>query len=299
MMTKKCFLGALMVMCALTLHVNGQNANETLRQKYERLAKDADANPNDWQKQYDAAHMLIDKESELYDQIGAGKYYERIYHLVADVNPAVPDSVFTEAGITLMFNALNHQDFQNAIFYGDELKRFVRQKKDKKSAIPVMVNTMSVLMQMAIERPLAGADLLGEAQKDLVRLNFSGVENMDVTKVVLYEQVLDSYREFVKDKLLEVIIDGKPYVLIAEGLWNVEQPFMGWLADEPGGKTPIFLGEDGRVYDDLHGQILFNYNWSEKDKGVVKSEDTNTRLITVTPERRQQMIEAYRKYVNK
>ena len=154
MMTKKCFWVALMVMCTFTLHMNGQN--ETLRQKYERLAKDADANPTDWKKQYEAAHMLIDKESELYDQIGAGKYYERIYHLVADVNPAVPDSVFTEAGITLMFNALNHQDFQNAIFYGDELKRFVRQKKDDQSAIPVMVNTMSVLMQMAIERPLAG-----------------------------------------------------------------------------------------------------------------------------------------------
>ena len=96
---------------------------------------------------------------------------------------------------------------------------------------------------------------------------------------------------------MEVIIDGKPYVLIAEGLWNVEQPFMGWLADAPEGKTPVFLGEDGRVYDDLHGQILFNYNWSEKDKGVVKSEDTNTRLITVTPEQRQRYVEAYKNYL--
>ena len=52
-------------------------------------------------------------------------------------------------------------------------------------------------------------------------------------------------------------------------------------------------------YDDLHGQFIFNFNWSEKDKAVVKSEDTNTRLITVTPERRQQMVEAYRKYLKK
>ena len=50
-----------MVMCAMTLNMNGQNANETLRQKYERLAKDADANPTDWKKQYEVAHMLLDK----------------------------------------------------------------------------------------------------------------------------------------------------------------------------------------------------------------------------------------------
>ena len=64
MKTKKTFWVALMVMCTMTLNMSGQNANETLRQKYERLAKDADANPTDWKKQYEVAHILLDKESE-------------------------------------------------------------------------------------------------------------------------------------------------------------------------------------------------------------------------------------------
>ena len=246
MFTKKIFWAVLMVMCAITAGVNAQDANGTLRQKYELLAKDADAHPSDWQKQYVVAQMLLDKDSELYDQVGAGKYFERIYHVVADLNTAVPDSVFNEAGITLMFNAMNQQDIQNAMFYGDELKRYVRLKNDTESTMPMMVNTMAVLIQMMMERPMAAADQLSDIRKELLTRQFQGVENTDITMAVLYEQVLESYKEFAEGKLMEIIIDGKPYVLIAKGEWNVEKPFMGWMTDKSDDKS-VFFGEDGRV----------------------------------------------------
>ena len=298
MKTRNILGAVLMVMGVMTASVNAQNTNETLRQKYERLATDADAHPDDWQKQYEVAHMLIDKDSELHNQVEAGKYYERIYHIVADVNAAVPDSVFQEAGITLMFNAMNQQDIQNAIFYGDELKRFAKVKNDKESTMPMMASTMGVMLQMAMERPMAAGDLLDEVRKELAQRQFQGVENTEVMQAMIYEQVMHDYREFIKDKLLEVTLDGKPYVIIAEGLWNVEQPFMGWMEEVPDG-TVLLCGEDGRVYDDIHGQISFTFNWSEAEKAVVKSPDTNTRLITVTPEQRQQYVEAYKKYLAK
>ena len=114
--------------------------------------------------------------------------------------------------------------------------------------MPLMANTMGVMFQMAMERPMAAGDLLGEVRKELAQKKYQGVENTDVMQAMIYEQVLNDYREFAKDKLLEVTIDGKPYVLIAEGLWNVEQPFMGWMADVPDGKV-VFYGEDGRVHD--------------------------------------------------
>ncbi|MBR0045942.1 MAG: hypothetical protein IJP75_03535 [Bacteroidaceae bacterium] len=298
MFTKKLFWVALTVMCTLGLNMSGQNANETLRQKYERLAKEADANPTDWQKQFEAAHMLLDKNSELYDQAGAGKYYERIYHLVADVNQTVPDSVCQEAFISLMFVALDQQNPERAMFYGDEMNRYVRVTNDEESTAPMLVNTMAVVLEMTMERNLEAADRLNELRKDLVRRNFQGTENTDVVMAMLYEQVMEDYKQFAENKLLEVIIDGKPYVLIAKGMWNVEYPFMGWMADVPDEKL-VFLGEDGQVYDDLHGQILSNFNWSDKERAVVKSEETNTRLITVTPERRQQLVEIYKNYLNK
>ena len=164
--------------------------------------------------------------------------------------------------------------------------------------MPLMANTMGAMFQMAMERPMGAGHLLGEVRKELAQKKYQGVENTDVMQAMIYEQLLNDYREFAKDKLLEVTVEGKPYVIIAEGLWNVEQPFMGWMAEVPNGKV-LLCGEDGRVHDDIHGQILFNFNWSEAQKAVVKSEDTNTRLITVTPEQRQKYIEAYKKYVNK
>ena len=99
---RKIFGVVLMVMCAITINMYGQN--EDLRQKYNRLATDADAHPADWKKQYDVAQMLIKEGSELFDQEKAGKFYERIYHVASDVNAAVPDSAFYESTYILMLN---------------------------------------------------------------------------------------------------------------------------------------------------------------------------------------------------
>ena len=39
----------------------------------------------------------------------------------------------------------------------------------------------------------------------------------------------------------------------------------------------------------------YGFDWNKN--GVVPKEGVNMRLITVTPERRQQMVEAYRNYL--
>jgi hypothetical protein len=298
MTTKNIFWAALMVMCTITASVNAQNVSEAAQKKFAKLAKAADADPSNWKKQLEAGHFLLNKDEGMYDQVAAMKYYERIYHLVADINQAVPDSVCQEVFISLMFVALDQQNPERAMFYGDEMNRYVRVTNDEESTAPMLVNTMAVVLEMTMERNLEAADRLNELRKDLVRRNFQGTENTDVVMAMLYEQVMEDYKQFAENKLLEVIIDGKPYVLIAKGMWNVEYPFMGWMADVPDEKL-VFLGEDGQVYDDLHGQILSNFNWSDKERAVVKSEETNTRLITVTPERRQQLVEIYKNYLNK
>ena len=85
--------------------------------------------------------------------------------------------------------------------------------------------------------------------------------------------------------------------------WNIEKPLMGWMGDMNGDdddedyESTLAYGEDGKVYDELNGQLEFSFFYN-KD-GVVPKENTNTRLISVTPEQRQQMVEAYRKYMKK
>lgn len=298
MFTKKLFWAALTVMCTLGLNMNGQNANETLRQKYERLVKEADANPADWQKQYDVAQMLIDKNSELHDQDEAGKYYERIYHIAADINPVVPDSVFYESSYVLSLIAMNKRDIQASVLYAEELNRYAALKNDTQNSYPILATTAAAPLLLMEERAAGATDKIVMLRKMMESRNIAGVENTDVMLAVFYDQVMNDYREWVSDKLMEITIDGKPYVLLAMGYWNVEMPFMGWTPEVPDAKS-VFIDKDMKVYDDLHGTLQFNFNWDNASQSIVKSPDTTARLITVTPEQRQQYVEAYKKYLSK
>ncbi len=296
MNTKKMIGVALMLMCAVTLQVSGQNANETLRQKYDRMEKDADANPTDWQKQYAVAQMLIQKDSELHDQEKANKFYERIYHLVSDINDVVPDSVYNEGCYILMLNAMNKSDIEKTVFYAEELIRHAKLKNDMQNSFYIGANAIMAPIMIMLERSAGGLDKLLELRKIMEGRNGNGVENTDAMLAFFYDQTYNEYREWVADKLMEITIEGKPYVLIAMGDWNVEQPLMGWSVDKPDSKA-VFIDENLKVYDDLHGAMQFDFNWNEETTSIVKTANTTVRLITVTPERRQQMVEAYKKYL--
>ena len=256
MNTKKMIGVALMLMCAVTLQVSGQNANETLRQKYDRMEKDADANPTDWQKQYAVAQMLIQKDSELHDQEKANKFYER----------------------------------------AEELIRHAKLKNDMQNSFYIGANALMAPIMIMLERSAGGLDKLLELRKNIEERNYNGVENTDAMLAFFYDQTYSEYREWVSDKLMEINIEGKPYVLIAMGDWNVGQPFMGWSVDKPDNKV-VLVDENLKVYDDLHGAMQFDFNWNEETTSIVKTANTTVRLITVTPERRQQMVEAYKKYL--
>ena len=296
MNTKKMIGVALMLMCAVTLQVSGQNANETLRQKYDRMEKDADANPTDWQKQYAVAQMLIQKDSELHDQEKANKFYERIYHLVSDINDVVPDSVYNEGCYILMLNAMNKSDIEKTVFYAEELIRHAKLKNDMQNSFYIGANALMAPIMIMLERSAGGLDKLLELRKNIEERNYNGVENTDAMLAFFYDQTYSEYREWVSDKLMEITIEGKPYVLIAMGDWNVGQPFMGWSVDKPDNKV-VLVDENLKVYDDLHGAMQFDFNWNEETTSIVKTANTTVRLITVTPERRQQMVEAYKKYL--
>ena len=296
MNTRKFFGAVLLLLCTVTLQMSGQNANETLRQKYERLERDADANPTDWQKQYAVAQMLIQKDSELHDQEKANKFYERIYHIVSDINDVVPDSVYNEGCYILMLNAMNKSDIEKTVFYAEELIRHAKLKNDMQNSFYIGANALMAPIMIMLERSAGGLDKLLELRKNIEERNYNGVENTDAMLAFFYDQTYSEYREWVSDKLMEINIEGKPYVLIAMGDWNVGQPFMGWSVDKPDNKV-VLVDENLKVYDDLHGAMQFNFNWDEKTTSIVKTENTTVRLITVTPERRQQMVEAYKKYL--
>ena len=290
--------------CAMTTAVNAQTAEtESQMDKYLRLSKEADENPTNWQAQLEVGHILLDKESGVYNQSRAAKYYERIYQQAVGVNKEVPDSVFLESVVMLMTVATDKKDVNKVLFYIDELMRADKIGMNINRDYVTSYNVMAIVFNLMNNNAAKALCNIQDARKLLIADKKVGIDYSDPMTVMLYENLLSEYRKSYGDKLTELTLDGKKYVIIANGSWNVEMPLMGWLGglgNDGGDKSKelkLFYGEDGKVYDDMHGEMNYGFNYT-KD-GFVPKEGYNVRMITPTPEQRQKMVDAYHSYMKK
>ena len=291
--------------CAMTTVVNAQTAEtESNMDKYLRLSKEADENPTNWQAQLEVGHMLLDKESSLYNQSRAAKYYERIYQQVAGFNKEVPDSVFRESVVMLMTVASDKKDLKKALFYTDELMRAEKIGMDINKDYVITCGMMGIGLNLINGDAAKALCHMLDMRKLATADKKAGIDYSDPMTVMLYENLLSEYRKSFGDKLPELTLDGKKYIIIAMNQWNVEMPLMGWFGgvgddgdDERAEVLKLFYGEDGKVYDDIHGEMIYSFNCN-KD-GFVPQEGYNVRMITVTSEQRQKMVDAYHSYMKK
>ena len=287
--------------CAMTTVVNAQTTeSESKIEKYLRLSKEADENPTNWQAQLEVGHMLLDKENSFYNMSRAAKYYERIYQQTVGVNKEVPDSVFFESVVMLMSVASEKKDVNKVLFYIDELMRADKIGININRDYVISYNVMGIVFNLMNNDAAKALCNILDARKLLTADKKAGLEYSDPMAVMLYENLLSEYRKSYGDKLTELTLDGKKYVIIAVNKWNVEMPLMGWLGgvgDEDDNKLKLLYGEDGKVYDNIHGEMNYSFNYT-KD-GFVPKEGHNVRMITPTPEQRQKMIAAYRSYMKK
>ena len=287
--------------CAMTTVVNAQTTeSESKIEKYLRLSKEADENPTNWQTQLEVGHMLLDKENSFYNMSRAAKYYERIYQQTVGVNKEVPDSVLFESVVMLMSVASEKKDVNKVLFYIDELMRADKIGININRDYVISYNVMGIVFNLMNNDAAKALCNILDARKLLTADKKAGLEYSDPMAVILYENLLSEYRKSYGDKLTELTLDGKKYVIIAVNKWNVEMPLMGWLGgvgDEDDNELKLLYGEDGKVYDNIHGEMNYSFNYT-KD-GFVPKEGHNVRMITPTPEQRQKMIAAYRSYMKK
>ena len=291
--------------CAMTTAVNAQTAEtESKMDKYLRLSKEADENPTNWQAQLEVGHILLDKESGVYNQSRAAKYYERIYQQAVGVNKEVPDSVFLESVVMLMTVATDKKDVNKVLFYIDELMRADKIGMNINRDYVTSYNVMAIVFNLMNNNAAKALCNIQDARKLLIADKKVGIDYSDPMTVMLYENLLSEYRKSFGDKLPELTLDGKKYIIIAMNQWNVEMPLMGWFGgvgddgdDERAEVLKLFYGEDGKVYDDIHGEMIYSFNCN-KD-GFVPQEGYNVRMITVTSEQRQKMVDAYHGYMKK
>ena len=291
--------------CAMTTVVNAQTAEtESSMDKYLRLSKEADENPTNWQAQLEVGHILLDKESGVYNQSRAARYYERIYQQAAGFNKEVPDSVFFESVVMLMTVASEKKDLKKALFYIDELMRAEKAGIDINKDYVISYGWMGVVYNLMNGDAVKALWHMLDMRKLAAAEKKTGIEYSDPMTVILYENLLSEYSKTFGDKLPELTLDGKKYVVIAMNKWNVEMPLMGWMGGlnddgdgERGNRLKLLYGEDEKVYDDIHGEMNYSFNFN-KD-GIVPQEGYNVHMITVTPEQRQKMVDAYHSYMKK
>ena len=290
--------------CAMTTTVvNAQTAeNESSMDKYLRLSKEADENPTNWQAQLEVGHMLLDKESGVYNLSRAARYYERIYQQAAGFNKEVPDSVFFESAVMLMTAASEKQDVKKVLFYIDELMCAEKMGVDVDRDYVISCGWMGVAFNLMNGDAAKALWHMLEMRKFATAEKKAGIDYSDAMTVMLYENLLSEYNKTFADRLPEFTLDGKKYIVIAMKQWNVEMPLMGWMGgldddgdDERDNGLKLLYGEDGKVYDDMHGEMNYSFNFT-KD-GFVPQEGFNVRMITVTPEQRQKMVDAYHSYM--
>lgn len=289
---RKIFVMAAFV-CIAATGVNAQTEEtESKNEEMIRLTKAADENPADWKAQWEAGRFLLNNPSQ------AEKYYERLFHLATDYNKEIPDSVIRETGWTLAVTSMapEKQNLDRALFYIDVMRHADKMGVDMSDGYTYMFDVIGVIYGMMKEESERSLYYMTELRQHLAKDKKPGIEYTDMMTAMLYDELMSKYRETFGDKLLEVTIDGKKYIALSMNDWNIEKPFMGWKKDTDQ-ESLYYCCDDGSVTDDLHGEWGFNFNY-DKD-GVKPQEGANARLITVTPERRQQLVEAYRKYLKK
>jgi hypothetical protein len=284
--------------CFAAMNVNAQTAEtESKNEKMLRLTKAADENPADWKAQWEAGRFLLGKEKKN-NLSQAEKYYERLFPLATAFKKEIPDSVIREAGLMLVAAAGDKKDFDKALFYVDEMLRAPKVGVEIGDGCLNVMDFWGIVYSMIKEDMVRSLAYMMDFRERLAKGNNPGIENTDMTTILLFEKLIEKYNDMFGDKLVEMTFDNKKYIVISKDDWNIEKPLMGWMKETEGDQESLYYCcDDGTVTDDLHGEWNFSFNY---DKDGFKQEDaTNTRLITVTPERRQQLVDAYRKYMKK
>ena len=180
--------------CTMTTVVNAQTAEtESNMDKYLRLSKEADENPTNWQAQLEVGHMLLDKESSLYNQSRAAKYYERIYQQAAGFNKEVPDSVFRESVVMLMTVASDKKDLKKALFYTDELMRAEKIGMDINKDYVITCGMMGIGLNLINGDAAKALCHMLDMRKLATADKKAGIDYSDPMTVMLYENLLSEY----------------------------------------------------------------------------------------------------------
>ena len=301
---------AAVLCCAMTTTVvNAQEAESPIKEG-ERLAKAADDAPQDWKKQYDAAKFYLNESNGTPDPKVAEKYANRALEIAQSQ---------TEKRDTI--GMYNKNADQMIGCYDQAIRAYVDELGYENAAIPSRIAFLASLKWLlytmggyaygdvdavrAISEALNLNDQLPEGQKA------EGMQDALTIYAISYETLMAKQKQLMKDKvwLWTDQADGKTYTILACHDWTVEQPDGFWatmLYDSQSGKKKsdfkhglVLMDEQGNITERKNSEFVWNVKFLQEGISYRLTDDTTLRLVSISSEKRQQIINALHKFENK
>ena len=220
------------LMCAVTFQMNAQMTVEQALKSAEQKAKQADKNPKNGKKQYEAAMAFIN------DELGEKKDYDRALTYanralkIAREHPAPQDTLQGLTYMALGMIYLGKGEYENANdFFVMSIDAFeVELGRDD----PVTNGTKLVhgLRMMLGPQPVRAFVKIQEAMSDnSIAPKNKRINNMEEANILLesaMEILIAQQINYFRYALPLIFIDGKRYFIVQTSDWNMERPLVGW-----------------------------------------------------------------------
>ena len=281
---------AAVLCCAMTTTVvNAQEAESPIKEG-ERLAKAADDAPQDWKKQYDAAKFYLNESNGTPDPKVAEKYANRALE-IAQSQTEKRDTILGKSFELMSTLGMYNKNADQMIgCYDQAIRAYVDELGYENAAIPEALNLN---------------DQLPEGQKA------EGMQDALTIYAISYETLMAKQKQLMKDKvwLWTDQADGKTYTILACHDWTVEQPDGFWatmLYDSQSGKKKsdfkhglVLMDEQGNITERKNSEFVWNVKFLQEGISYRLTDDTTLRLVSISSEKRQQIINALHKFENK
>jgi hypothetical protein len=312
---------AAVLCCAMTTTVvNAQEAESPIK-KRERLVKAADDAPQDWKKQYDAAEFYLNETNGTPNTILGEKYATRALE-IAKRQTVKRDTILGKSFELMATIGMYNKNIDQLIgSYDQAIRAYVDELGYQNAAIPPRIAFLASIKWMLHS---SGAYVYGDAEavrslREALLLNnqlpegqrAEGMEDAETIYALSHEVLMAEQKRLMKDKvwLWTDQADGKTYTILAFDDWTVDQPD-GFVAtmlidNQNGKKAPDFkygfvlMDEQGNITERQPTEFVWNVKFNQKGNAFRLSDETNIRVVSISSEKHQQIIDAFHKFAKK
>jgi len=303
------------LMCAMAFQVNAQTTDmEKLQKEIEKKVKLADKHPKDGKMQLNAVCAILDDSlSENRDFDRALIYANRALK-IAQEHPAPQDTLLALTCDRLGTIYMGKQDMEKAM---DFLEMALDAYEVELGRFDPVTNGCKLIYgwMMATMRPSRGFAKIVEAMDDNARApQEKRIQNMDEANISLEmvtELLIDEQTQRFHHALPSIVVNGKRYMILQTGFWNMERPIVGWLAqafipsdmkaDATKEDDTILYGEDGTIKvmteaEEDQRKILFNAQYYNNNRSMLELKDDDARMQFLNDEAYNQVLVKYHEF---